>query len=222
MGRKIGGPREKLLAHGGERLSDAELIAILLGCGHRGSSAVELAAAVMDRSGGLAPLSRASPRELLGVLGIGEARATRLAAAFHIGRRAIEAPAGIDISIRCAADVYQRVRGRLSALRQEVFLVVALDSRNVVIDEIEVCRGGLNAVPVHPREVFRPLIREAAAAVVLVHNHPSGDPSPSPDDVALTERMREVGELVGIPVLDHVVVAAGGYRSIAEELGAMG
>lgn len=219
MPRRINGPREKLLCHGGDRLTNQELVAVVLGSGGRGASAVALAASVLERCGGLSSLSRASPRELLGVVGIGEAQATRLAAAFHLGRRAIETPAGIDISIRSAEDVFRRVRGRTSGLRQEVFLVLAMDARNVVIDEIEIARGGLSAVAVHPREVFRPLIREAAAAAVVVHNHPSGDPTPSPADLVLTERLREVGELVGIPLLDHVVVADGGFTSIAERLG---
>ena len=117
-----------------------------------------------------------------------------------------------------ALDVYDRVWPRLAGLAQEVFMVLAIDVRNVVLEEIEVARGSLTQVEVHPREVFRPLIRIGAAGAIAVHNHPSGDPTPSPEDLALTRRLREVGELVGIPLVDHVVVAERGCRSMAEWL----
>jgi DNA repair protein RadC len=109
---------------------------------------------------------------------------------------------------------------RLRGLLQEVFIVIALDARNAIMTEVEIARGSLTSVDVHPREVFRPLIRLAAAGAVVCHNHPSGDPTPSPDDVALTRRLRRAGNLVGIPVLDHVVVGAEGYASIGELMGA--
>jgi DNA repair protein RadC len=115
-----------------------------------------------------------------------------------------------------AVDVFERLHPRIAGLVQEVFVVLALDVRNVVLEEIEVARGCLTGVEVHPREVFRPLIRCAAASAIVAHNHPSGDPRPSPEDVALTARLRNVGELVGIPLLDHVIVTAGGFESMAD------
>jgi DNA repair protein RadC len=210
------GPRERLLAHGGERIGDAELIAVILGTGARGRPAVVLAQEVLRAVGGLHALSRASPRELVGVAGIGEARALRLAAAFHLGRRAVEGNRAAAPQLISAGDVWTRLRGRVAALPQEVFMVLGLDARNTVLDEIEVARGTLTGVDVHPRDVFRPLIRMSAAAGVLAHNHPSGDPRPSREDIDLTRRMREIGAIIGIPIVDHIVLGTRGYTSIAE------
>jgi DNA repair protein RadC len=196
-------------------MSAAELLALVLGSGIRGVPAPVLAASMLEDAGGLAALARSTPGELVSIHGVGIARAARVAAAFHLGRRALDRAPSTP-AIRSAADVNARLRVRLSGLAQEVFVVLALDCRNVVIAELEIARGTLDAVEVHPREVFRPLIRLAAAAAVVVHNHPSGDPTPSADDLALTTQLREVGELVGIPLLDHVVVAGGGFCSVAE------
>lgn len=211
-------PRERLLTYGGDRLSTEELLAMVLGTGTRGRGAVEVAREALACVGGITAMARASPRELMTISGIGAARATRVAAAFHLGRRATEVGPG-DSTLRSPDAVFQRLRCRMDGLTQEIFVVLALDVRHSVIDEIEVARGCLTGVEVHPREVFRPLIRMAAAAAVVAHNHPSGDPTPSPEDVFLTRRLREVGEIVGIPVLDHIVVGRGSYVSLAERLG---
>jgi len=213
------GPRERLMAHGGERISDPELLAVILGTGMRGKSAVALAEEVLRAVGGLQALSRAAPSELVGVAGIGEARALRLAAAFHLGRRAVEVQRAARPAIISPADVWLRMRGRVAGLPQEVFLVLGIDAKNVVIDEVEVARGTLTGVDVHPRDVFRPLIRMSAAAGVVTHNHPSGDPRPSQEDIELTRRLREIGLIVGIPIVDHIVLGARGYTSIAEYAG---
>ena len=212
-------PRERFLAAGAPGVSTDELVALILGTGARGRSAVQVARELLAEVGGVVGLSRAAPRELQAVAGIGAARAARLAAAFHLGRRASEARER-GTPVTSAHDVYRRLRDRLAGLSQEVFLVLALDCRNGVLDEIEVARGSLTAVAVHPREVFRPLIRQAAAAAVVVHNHPSGDPTPSVEDVMLTRRLRSIGELIGIPLVDHVVIGDTSYASIAELLGA--
>jgi DNA repair protein RadC len=210
-------PRERLIAYGGERVTTEELLALVLGTGTRGRPATTVAADLLRATGGLPSLARAAPRELCAVPGVGAARASRVIAAFHLGRRALEATQPGQ-PIRSAEEVYERLRTRMSGLTQEIFVVLALDIRNVVLDEIEVARGCLTGVEVHPREVFRPLIRQAAAAAVVAHNHPSGDPSPSPEDIALTHRLREVGDLVGIPLLDHVVIGSRGFVSIAERI----
>jgi DNA repair protein RadC len=210
-------PRERLLSYGGDRVSTEELLALVLGTGTRGRPALEVAREALSCVGGIAALARASPRELMTIPGIGAARASRVAAAFHLGRRAME-PELYDRSLRSPEEVFHRLRCRMDGLTQEIFVVLALDVRNSVIDEIEVARGCLTGVEVHPREVFRPLIRMSAAAAVVAHNHPSGDPTPSPEDVFLTRRLREVGDIVGIPVLDHVVVGRGAYVSLAERL----
>lgn len=212
-------PRERLLQYGGAPLSTEELIALVLGTGARGMSAVEVARSLLHQTGGLVDLARANPRELARVHGIGTARATRLVAAFHLGRRAL-AVAVSRVVVREPADVFHHLHPRLQGMMQEVFMVLALDARNAIMDEIEVARGSLTGVEVHPREVFRPLIRQAAAAAVVVHNHPSGDSRPSSDDIALTRRLRVTGEIVGIPILDHIVIGGADFTSVAELLGA--
>ncbi|ACY12788.1 RadC family protein [Haliangium ochraceum] len=212
-------PRERFLAYGGERVSNAELLALILGTGTRGRNVLELAEHLLHALGGLPQLARAAPSELLEVPGIGAARASRVAATFHLGRRALEASAAAPVVVRNPRDLYERLRLRLRGLSQEVFLVIALDPRNVIIEEIEVARGCLTGVDVHPREVFRPLIRRGAAAAVVAHNHPSGDPAPSAEDIALTRRLCEAGDLLGIPLLDHLVLGACNCASVFELLG---
>lgn len=189
---------------------------MLLGTGMRGVSAVELAGQVLQAAGGLPGLARALPRELMSVAGIGEARAARVAAAFHLGRRVLEVQRPAGEVVRSPRDVFERLRSRMHGLQQEIFVVLALDARNTVLGEIEVARGCLTGVDVHPREVFRPLVRMAAAGAILAHNHPSGDPKPSWEDVQLTERLCAGGGLMGIPVLDHIVIGAQSYVSLLE------
>jgi DNA repair protein RadC len=211
-------PRERVWQRGVTNVGDEELLALVLGTGVRHHSALEVAADLVRSVGGIAALSHASPRELSLVTGIGTARATRVAAAFELGRRAI-ATAQYREALARPEDVFRVVESQLAGLAQELFLVLGVDIRNGLLDVVEVARGSVNGVEVHPREVFRPLVRMAAAGGVLVHNHPSGDPTPSPEDVALTRRLRGVGELIGIPIIDHVVIGGGSYRSIAEWLG---
>jgi DNA repair protein RadC len=211
-------PRERLLRRGPDRLTDAELIAIVLGTGVRGRSAIDVAATSLTNAGGLAALARAAPAELALAHGVGPAQAARLAAGFELGRRALESPRARPI-LTAGADVVRLLRPRLTGLVQEVFFAIGLDARNGLVGEVEVARGLLTGVEVHPREVFRPMIRMAAAGAVVAHNHPSGDPTPSDEDLGLTRRLRAVGELVGIPLVDHVVIAGDRFRSIAEYLG---
>ena len=211
-------PRERLLEYGAESLASSELLGLVLGTGVAGASASVLGSRLLDDAGNLLALSRADARELAKIHGIGIARATRVAAAFQLGKRAAVEPLP-DPIVRCAADVHRYLQPRLRGLMQEVFIVIALDARNGILHHVEVARGSLTGVEVHPREVFRPLIRLAAAAAVVAHNHPSGDSQPSDDDLALTRRLRLAGSLVGIPLLDHVVIGADGYTSIVDLVG---
>ena len=211
-------PRERLWRRGVTAIGDEELLAIILGTGVRQHPASELAAALVRAAGGVVALSRASPREIAQVMGIGEAGAARVVAAFELGRRAVESANHRDTLSR-AEDVYRCVGPRLAGLAQEVFVVIGVDVRNGMLDVVEVARGSVSTVEVHPREVFRPLVRMAAAGGVLVHNHPTGDPTPSHEDVELTRRLRDAGALIGIPIIDHVVIGASGYRSVAEWMG---
>ena len=211
-------PRERLWRTGTDALGDEDLLSILLGTGVHRRPVRVVAAELVRAAGGVATLSRASPRELAQIHGVGTARAARVAAAFELGRRAVHAVQHRE-TVGRAEDVFRIVSPQLAGLAQEVFIAIGVDIRNGLLDVVEVARGSVAGVEVHPREVFRPLVRMAAAGAVLVHNHPSGDATPSPEDVDLTRRLREVGRVLGIPVIDHVVVADRSFRSIAEWMG---
>ena len=209
-------PRERLAARGAAELSDGELLAVILGGGVRGVGALDIANGLLRRCGGLAGLAQAVTRDLRAQAGVGPTRAMIVQAALELGRRAVAARPSRGQRLAGASDVWTYFHARLAPLRVEEFWAVSLDVRHRVQTEACLARGSLTGVEVHPRDVFRPLIRNAAAAVIFCHNHPSGDPTPSRQDVELTTRLREVGELCGIPVLDHVVVAWDGYTSLAE------
>lgn len=211
-------PRERLREKGPAALGDAELLALILGTGAGQDNAVESARRILGEVGGLERLARLGLRGLAALPGVGQAKASRIAAARELGVRVVERRAGAADNGRfnCSGDIYKAFRARLSSLSQEVLLVVGLNNRNEPVREVEVARGSLSECQVGPREVFRPLIAEAAARAVVVHNHPSGDCTPSPFDVVLTRRLAEVGELIGIPVIDHVVVGRGSYASLRD------
>jgi DNA repair protein RadC len=207
-------PREKLRARGVAALSDAELLALLIGSGAAGRSATRIGRALARSDP--AELARFSPARWLLVPGIGPARAAALSAAFELGRRA-HTPGPEPRAIRGPEDVLSTVRD-LATARREHFVVLLLNARHELQCRETVSIGSLNASIVHPREVFLPAILHSAASVVLVHNHPSGDPEPSEEDLSITRRLVEVGDLVGIGVLDHVIVAARGVVSLRSRL----
>jgi DNA repair protein RadC len=216
-------PREKLLKGGPAALSDAELIALIFGSGTRAGgrslSAVELGQALLRAYGSLAALARRDPKALSrtkGLKGVGPAKAAQLAAAFEIGRRVEAAGEGPRIQVRSPADVAAAFGPRLRDLKREVFVVVLLNTANVVIGDYTVSEGGLAASIVEPRQVFERAILEHAAAIVCLHNHPSGNPEPSREDVAITKQLVEAGKLMGVPVHDHLIIAGRGYTSLAE------
>jgi DNA repair protein RadC len=211
------GARERLLGGGARALADIELLGLLLDGGAGTPAALVLAEQVLRAVGGIERLARLDRRACEALDGVWPRRAAVLRAALEVGRRAAAAPLGSESPVRDAAAVYGHFRGRLPQLEREVFYVLLLDGKNRAQGEVLVSEGSLTTALVHPREVFAPAIREAAAAVILVHNHPSGDPTPSAEDRALTERLRQVGELVGIRVLDHVVIGRGRWASLAEE-----
>ena len=208
-------PRERALEQGVEVLRDEELVVLLLGSGAAGRSARDLAHGLLA-DGGLRALANTPLSVLCRRPGIGPAKASSLLAAVEIGRRLAAEPLGRGDPVRRPADVHRHFHARLRDALQEEFHVLLLDGRHRLVRASLVTRGTLTASLVHPREVFREALREAAAAVVLVHNHPSGDPSPSDEDRRLTERLVRAGELLGIPVLDHVVVAESGFASLRE------
>lgn len=210
-------PRERLAQCGPAALSDAELLALLIRTGSRGRGALDVAAHSLAVADGLRGLSSASADELEALAGLGPAKAAALSAAFELGRRVAEHRLERGVPLRGPRDVQRHFAPRLRDEQCEHFLVVLLDGRHRVLGDVAVSRGTLTSSLVHPREVFRPAIRRAAAAIVLVHNHPSGDPTPSAEDRRVTARLGEAGELVGIRVVDHVIVAEGGYHSFEEE-----
>lgn len=216
-------PRERLRNKGVNALGDAELLALLLGTGVGNENALETAHRILREAGGIERMAKWGVGSLVEMPGIGEARASRIVAAVEIGTRVLERQRsdGRKNRFGCSADIYATYRTRLSPLAQEVFMVVGLNNKNQVVVEVTVAKGSVNECHVSPREVFRPLISEASARMIALHNHPSGDPSPSPQDVSLTKRLVQVGELVGIPMLDHLVVASSGYVSF-RDLGIIG
>lgn len=207
------GPREKLECRGSTALSDGELVAILLGTGTRDRPAPALAEQLLCRLGGLPGLLHASIGELSRFSGVGISKAARIMAALELGRRANARPLWRGTRLSSSEDVYRAFGPLLCDAKHEELWAVALDVRQRVICRVLLARGGLSACPVSPADVFRPLIRDAASAAILVHNHPSGAADPSAEDLALTERLARAGQLLGIAILDHVIVAAEGYFS---------
>ncbi len=173
------------------------------------------AAELLDSLGGLEALAFASESDLVGA-SLPRGRARLVHAAFQLARQSIGARPQIGQRLAGASEVWMHMRARLSGAPVEEFWAIALDVRHRVVFDSMLARGSLTGVEIHPRDVFRPLIRRGVAAVLFCHNHPSGDPAPSRSDLELTARLREVGDLCGIPVLDHLVVAANGYVSLAE------
>ena len=210
-------PRERLRALRPRALSGRELLALVLGSGGSGRSAVELASELLaSAEGSLRRLARAEPAALEAVPGVGPARSAALVAAFELGRRAAAEPGRRSGRIRGPRDVHRRLGPALRDLRQEEFWAVYLDTQNRVLEERRITVGLLDVSLVHPREVFRPALALPARSVLLVHNHPSGDPEPSPEDVEVTRQLAASGELLGVPVRDHVVLGDGRYVSLRE------
>ncbi|HEY9855393.1 MAG TPA: DNA repair protein RadC [Stenomitos sp.] len=215
-------PRERLLEQGPKALSDAELLAILLGAGSQHETAVELASRMLATFGATGPealtaIAEARPEELARLHGLGPAKAARLLAACELGARLGAVRSVHRPQIEGPEDVVRLVAPHLRGEVKEHTLVLWLNGRNQVVGWEDASVGTLTEALVHPREVYREAIRRGAAAIVLVHNHPSGDMRPSEEDRALTRRLFEVGELVGIPLLDHVIVAGKAFYSFRDD-----
>lgn len=210
-------PRERMRALGPAALSARELLALLVGSGGDGRSAVDVAGALLQGADGSLRRLSAMPLTLLErTEGVGPALAARVAAALELGRRlAREGPEERN-RISGPRDVYDRCAPQMRDLVQEEFRILLLNTQHAVVRELVVTRGTLDASVVHPREVFRPAVTESAAALILVHNHPSGDPAPSPEDRRVTRQLADAGAILGIPVLDHVVIGDARYISFVE------
>ena len=210
-------PREKLRDNGAQVMSNSELLAILLRSGNQDESALRLAEHLLERQGGLAGLGGATAEALEQVKGIGEAKASTVLAAIELGRRVALLEPAQRLTIKAPDDVAALLLPRFRYESREHFLAVLLSTKNHVLKTAVISIGSLNASIVHPRELFREAINCRAAAVILAHNHPSGDPTPSPEDVALTRKLVEAGSLLDIPVLDHLILGDGKFISLKEK-----
>ena len=213
-------PLEKAAVHGIGSLSNVELLGIIIHSGTRDSSALHLAEELLSGCpNGIADLGSMTPEELRVTRGIGPAKASRILAAMELGKRiAAAAPAKRPV-VRCAEDVASIFMERLRYEKKEHFFSVLLNVRGEVIETDPVSVGELSSTVVHPREVFRQAIRRSAATVIFVHNHPSGDPTPSEQDILTTQRLMECGKILGIDVQDHIVIGDGRYESLQCLLG---
>ena len=211
---KVDRPRERLQHKGPGALSNSELLAIMLGSGMPGKNVLEVAEHLLRKFGSKG-LFETTFDELCQVPGIGEVKAMQLIAAFELSKRVLLGQQENTTIVETPEDVY-KLSKRIHRLKKEHFLAYLLDARNMLIAEETISVGTLTMAVVHPREVFEPAIRHSAAGIVLVHNHPSGDPTPGDEDRRLTERLVQAGKLMGIEILDHVIVTRNGYTSLKE------
>jgi DNA repair protein RadC len=200
-------PRERLSKLGSEALSSQEILALILGRGIKGESVIVTAQKLLTKFGNLKNLASASLEELTQIKGIGPAKASQIKATFELSKR-LEDPSteGQKITVKSPEDAIKASKSQLKGKRKEHFLVLCLDTRNHLIKTNTVSIGSLDCSIVHPREVFKDAISSCAASVIFLHNHPSGDPTPSEDDIKLTKRLVEAGEIIGIEVLDHIII----------------
>jgi len=211
-------PREKLLLRGAQSLSDAELVAILLRTGKKGKSVIEIARELISSEGNLAMLATRTVDSLQKISGIGKDKAATLAAAFELSRRILSQPKWFsNKKITSPQDVAEIFIPILRDDNKEKFIVVCLNSANKIIKHEIISVGNLNSSVVHPREVFKVAIDNSSASIILIHNHPSGNPEPSNEDIRITKKIVETGKIMDIPVFDHLIIAGETYTSFVEK-----
>ena len=210
-------PRERLARHGASVLSNAELLAILLRTGTREESAISLAHRILVQEQGLRYLADSNVEQLSSINGIGKAKAAQIKAAIELGKRLAAFEPGADKPLKCPQDVAGLLMEEMRYLKKEHMKLVLLNVKCNLISVEEISVGSLNASIVHPREVFNPAIRKSSASIIMVHNHPSGDPSPSSEDISITARIAEAGKLIGIELVDHIIIGDGKYISMKEK-----
>ncbi len=210
-------PRERLIQKGSDALTDAELLAIIIRDGTPSESALDLARRLLAKFGTLRDLRERSAAELCEMNGIGPARAAQVLAALTLADRIGEKTLARGEGFTNSRMVFEHFYSSLRYRKKECFLCVLLDVKNRVLREVEISTGGLSAAMVQPRDIMRHAVADSAAAVILVHNHPSGDPTPSADDVTVTRRIRKACDLMNIRLLDHIIVGEEGYTSLADE-----
>jgi DNA repair protein RadC len=210
-------PRERMQQFGAQALSNAELLAILLRTGTFAESAVRLAQKILIEAGSLRNLVDMSKDQLMTIKGIGPAKALQIQASIELGRRLARTSMSDTITIRSPQDVSTYLMEDLRYLQKEHFVCLFLNTKNHVIGQETLSMGSLNASIVHPREVFRAAIKRSSASIICVHNHPSGDPTPSPEDIQMTARLVEAGQIIGIEVLDHIILGDQNFVSLKEK-----
>jgi len=210
-------PRERLLEHGPQSLTEAELLGILLGKGTMKKTAIDLARELLERFESLRKLGSRAPSELTKIKGIGSAKAATLSAAFELSRRIQSQGETAKKSFKRSSEVAHHYLPLVRDLRKEVFKILLLNRANRLIREVVISEGTLDASIVHPRDVFREALLESAAGVILIHNHPSGNPAPSEEDLRVTKQLVEAGRLLGIKVYDHIIMGGEDYRSLADD-----
>lgn len=210
-------PREKMYKMGPKALSNAELLAIILRTGIKNQSALNLAYKILSKHNGLRFLVNTTVEELSQIDGIGLAKATQLMAAAELGRRISQYKTDDEIYIRCPKDAAELLMEDMRYLNKEHMKVILLNIKCKVISVEEISVGSLSSSLAHPREIFIPAVKKSSAAIIMVHNHPSGDPHPSKDDVDLTKRIYEAGKILGIELYDHIIIGNGNYVSLKEK-----
>lgn len=210
-------PRERLEEYGEHTLSSTELLAVILGSGTKGKSVLALAQEVLAKFGSLMALAGASLNDLCSIKGMGRAKAIQLKAALGLGQRLARENGSAKYPITTPEEAYYWIRDRIVHQRKEVFGIILQDVRGNALRWEEISVGTLTQTLVHPREVFSPAIQYRAASLILAHNHPSGDPTPSQQDIVLTRTLLQVGRLIGIPINDHIIVSSSGFVSLKNE-----
>lgn len=210
-------PRERMIEYGADALSHAELLAILIRTGTKNQSAVQLSSQLLQQCGSLRELVDMSLEELTTIKGIGQAKALQLLAGIELGKRVARSSLGDVVTVRSPYDAAMYMMEEMRYLKKEHFVCLFLNTKNHIIGKETLSMGTLNASLVHPREVFRAAIRISSASIICMHNHPSGDPAPSPEDIQITKRLVEAGTLLGIEILDHLIIGDGTFVSLKEQ-----
>ncbi|PNZ28198.1 DNA repair RadC family protein [Staphylococcus petrasii] len=210
-------PRERLIQQGAKSLSNSELLAILINTGRQGYSSIDIANDIMNKYPNLKELKQLSIDDLVKIKGIGTYKATTLKAAFELGERMNTRSTHEKVKIKSPKDVADMMMAKMKDLTQEHFIALFLNSKNVVMKEEVIYKGTLNSSVIHPREVFNAAIRASSNAIIVVHNHPSGDVTPSKEDIATTIRLKECGHILGIDLLDHIIIGDQKFTSLVEE-----
>ncbi len=210
-------PRERLIKYGPGNLSDAQLLAIIVRTGSRERGVLELSLALLEAFKSLRSIDAASAAELSSIPGLGTAKIAQIKAAFELGKRLMGESSDSEPVFSSSHSIHAYFSPRFKNFKKEIFVAVLLDAKNRLLREYKVSEGTLTNSLIHPREAFKEAIRESAASVIFVHNHPSGDPAPSRDDIAVTGRLKSAGEIIGIQVLDHIIIGDGSYVSLREQ-----